>query len=207
MQIIAHRGNDNIHKENSYEAIINSLNKDYIDGIEIDIRFTKDCKFIISHDPFYQGYFIEHTKIKKLLKKGLNSLEEILENINTNKIIMIEIKSEDKRPKKLINNLYNLLSKYNLNYYLCSFNYNLIKDLKKIWPQSHCGLIIGYNINTKHFNAFDFNSINHKSIKRKITKETFIWTINNEEILKKINKKYNIITDKAKEMSNFINKS
>ena len=41
MKIIAHRGNDNLHKENSLEAIINSLNKKYVDGVELHIRLTK----------------------------------------------------------------------------------------------------------------------------------------------------------------------
>ena len=38
MKIIAHRGNDNVHKENTLEAILNSLNEDYTNGVEFDIR-------------------------------------------------------------------------------------------------------------------------------------------------------------------------
>ena len=87
MKIIAHRANDGIHEENSLEAILNSLEKEYIDGIEIDIRLTKDNKLIICHDPFYRGHFIKYTKIKKLEKLGLNSLNEVL-----NKIKMVIIK-------------------------------------------------------------------------------------------------------------------
>ena len=64
MKIIAHRGNDNIHKENSLEAITNSLNSKYTDGVEFDIRFTKDYKFIVHHDFFYQGHFIKKNKSK-----------------------------------------------------------------------------------------------------------------------------------------------
>ena len=66
MKIIAHRGNDQIHKENSKEAILNSLTKDYINGVEFDIRLTKDNKFIINHDPFYHYYYIKNTNSKKL---------------------------------------------------------------------------------------------------------------------------------------------
>ena len=48
---IAHRGNDN-HKylENTKEAVIYCLTKDYIDGIEIDIRVTKDKEFVVIHN-------------------------------------------------------------------------------------------------------------------------------------------------------------
>ena len=91
MKIIAHRGNDGIHKENSLEAIINSLSKKYIDGVEIDVRLTKDKKLIINHDPFYNGYYINNTNAIKLQKLGLNTLEEILSNVNNNKIIMGKI--------------------------------------------------------------------------------------------------------------------
>ena len=101
MKIIAHRANDGIHEENSLEAILNSLEKEYIDGIEIDIRLTKDNKLIICHDPFYRGHFIKYTKIKKLEKLGLNSLNEVLNKIKTDKIIMLEIKIEDKKYQKL----------------------------------------------------------------------------------------------------------
>ena len=77
MKIIAHRGNDNVHKENTKEAILNSLNTSYIDGVEFDIRLTKDGKFIINHDPFYHNYYIKSTNSKKLQKLGLNTLEEV----------------------------------------------------------------------------------------------------------------------------------
>ena len=78
MKIIAHRGNSGKYKENSLKAIEYSLNEDYIDGVEFDIRMTKDFKFVIHHDPFYKGYYIKKTRLKKLQKLGLNSLEEVL---------------------------------------------------------------------------------------------------------------------------------
>ena len=112
MKIIAHRANDGIHEENSLEAILNSLEKEYVDGIEIDIRLTKDNKLIICHDPFYRGHFIKYTKIKKLEKLGLNSLNEVLNKIKTDKIIMLEIKIEDKKYQKIANILNKTLKKY-----------------------------------------------------------------------------------------------
>ena len=49
--LIAHRGLDNHkYKENSIKGILNSLSKDYVSGIEVDIRFTKDKKIIVYHD-------------------------------------------------------------------------------------------------------------------------------------------------------------
>ena len=49
-KFIAHRGNDDDLAENSKEAILNSLSKPYIDGVEFDIRITKDNKFVINHN-------------------------------------------------------------------------------------------------------------------------------------------------------------
>ena len=207
MKIIAHRANDEIHKENTMESILNSLKIPYIDGIEIDIRMTKDYNFVIHHDPFYAGYYIEKTRLKTLQQKGLNSLEEVLEKINNKKILLIEI-HEEKKNKLLLIKLNKLLKKYNLNYYLCSFNYDLLKTLKKQYPKYKTGLIIGIKLNTNHLeNNFDFNSINYRHIEKAPKKETFVWTINNKETFNKVKNKANIITDKWKEMYELINET
>ena len=200
MKIIAHRGNDGIHKENSLEAIINSLNKKYVDGVELDVRLTKDKKLIINHDPFYNGHYINNTNAIKLQKLGLNTLEEILSNVNNNKIIMIEIKVSDKEIKKITKTLIKTLNKYNLNYYICSFNFKFLKYFK-----NNCsiktGLIISSKINTKYLNNnFDFNSINILYNKKIPNKETFRWTVNTKKELEKVNKNENVITDNPLEI-------
>ena len=195
MKIIAHRGNDGIHRENSLEAIINSLKSKYTDGVELDIRLTKDNKLIINHDPFYNGNYINHTNAIKLQKLGLNTLEEILNNVNNNKIIMIEVKVDKKDIKIMSKKLIKTLNKYNLNYYICSFNYQFIKYFKQ-FSNIKCGLIISVKINNKYLNNnFDFNSINYIYNKKIPNKETFRWTVNTKEELNKINKNENIITD------------
>ena len=206
MKIIAHRGNDGIHKENSLEAILNSLNSKYTDGVEFDIRLTKDNKLIIHHDPFYNGYYINHTTAIKLQRQGLNTLEEVLNNINSNKIIMIEVKTDDKSIKPITKVLLNTLKKYNLNFYICSFNYNFLNNLKN--TNLKIGLIISSKINTKHLNNnFSFNSINYLYNKKIPNKETFRWTVNTKKELKKIKNSDNIITDNPKQIYNLIKES
>lgn len=49
-KIYAHRGFSSMYPENSIEAIIEATKHDYIDGIEIDIRMTKDEKFVLVHN-------------------------------------------------------------------------------------------------------------------------------------------------------------
>ena len=98
--------------------------------------------------------------------------------------------------KKLIG----IIKKYNLNYYICSFNYKFIKYFKENY-NIKCGLIISIKINTKYLNNdFDFNSINYLYNKNIPSKETYRWTINNKKELDKIPKHANIITDNFKQM-------
>ena len=51
-KIYAHRGFSSIYPENSIEAIKEAFKYDYIYGIEIDIRMTKDKKFVVVHDSY-----------------------------------------------------------------------------------------------------------------------------------------------------------
>ena len=195
MKIIAHRANDiDKIKENSKSAILNALNKEYIDGVEFDIRLTKDNYFVLNHNYTYKDHIIKNTYLKDL---KLDLLNDVLKNIKSNKIILIDIKLEDKDYKKLANLLIKVLKKYNkLNIYLCSFNYDLCIYLKNN-TKYKVGLLISNIINKdKDTSIFDFISINYK-IYKKENKDTFVWTINKKDIFKKfINTNVNIITDK-----------
>ncbi|MBQ9011796.1 MAG: glycerophosphodiester phosphodiesterase [Bacilli bacterium] len=199
MKIIAHRGIGNVYKENTIDAIFESLKQRFNDGVEFDVRITKDFKFVIHHDPFYKGHLISTTRAKVLQKLGLNTLEEILQKVHSNKIIMIEIKEERDKYHILTAMLYRILKRYSLNYYLQSFNYNLIKYFKKKHPEFKCGLLIGIKMNVNKLdNDLDFNSINYKHIKKAPLKETFVWTIDDKRQFDKLRDSFNIITDKSK---------
>ena len=196
MYIIAHRANtEDKYKENSLEAIKSALKKEYIDGIEIDIRITKDNYFVLNHNALYAGKIIKNTSIKELNK--LDELDNVLKNIKTHKIILIDIKCEEIEYINIVKPLINILKKYKkLNIYLCSFNYELSKYLK-INTKYKVGIFISNIINkNKKTTIFDFVAINYK-IYKPVDKTTMIWTVNKEEIFKKyLNKKIYIITDK-----------
>ena len=196
MKIIAHRGNDEIHKENSFESILNSLNKKYVAGVEFDIRLSKDDKFVINHDPFYKGLFIRETSSKHLKTMGLNTLDEVINCITNSKIILIDVKVNDdiEKTSKILKRYLNK----KLNYYICSFNYSFINYFNSKYKK---GLIISRNL--KYIDKFDFNLINYKYRGRYPKKETFFWTINNVKDIKG----ENIITDRPKEISDFIEKN
>lgn len=200
--IIAHRGKDGIHRENSLEGILNSLNKSYIDGVEFDVRFTRDENFIINHDPVYKNHIVRETDTKILKKLGLNELEEVLKSIKSEKIIMIEVKEDGSEIQKISKKLYKVLKKYNLNIYICSFNYRFVKYFKEKYNFTS-GLIIGKLINTTHLeNKLDFNSISYKYKGKIPNKETFRWTINDPKYID--DKSENIITDSPKLIYDYI---
>lgn len=208
---IAHRGNDNHdYRENSEEAILFCLQQQYLDGIECDLRLTRDNKIVLSHNSLIDfisngSGFIYNMSLKELLqydfKNGkITELNSLLTKINSNKILLLEIKEERSgKEKEWFESLEPILKKYtNLKIYICSFNYNLLKKLKNIFPEFYMGLIIGYTINQKKsVSDFDFIMYHYKSL-RYTHKKSMIWTLNNkDDIYRYRNKVDYIITDNA----------
>ncbi len=207
MNIISHRGsNISKYQKNTKHALLTAINLDFISGIEFDIRITKDKKIVIIHDPIINlvsngSGLVKKLTYKKLLKYNFGTkenpskictLEELLDNIKNNKKILIELKDESNDYKQFVDIVYNIIKKYQLNIYIASFNYELIKYFSKKYNK--CGLIIGNGINlNKKYNNFDYNILSYKYRKIYNKKETFLWTINDK---KEDLEKYNIITDK-----------
>lgn len=149
MKLIAHRGlwNKDI-KDNSYEALKNGLESNKYIGIECDIRTTLDNKLIIYHNSLYNGSLVRNTYFKDL--KNISLLEDLLK-IETDKIILLEIKERDINKKKLLK----LLNKYKRNYYIMSFNNNVILELRDLNPNYKYG-VLNYILNSKSDYDLDF---------------------------------------------------
>lgn len=195
--LIAHRGVCEKGKENTKSAIKDALTKEYISGIEIDVRLTKDKKLVLCHDITINRTsngtgLISKMTLKELKKynfgtktkkEKIPTLNEILK-IETNKIILIEIKEEKKENNDLIKNLYSAINKSkNKNIYITSFNYKILEKLKNEYPNLKCGLLTGTFINKNHKNHnFDFEIITSYNInKRNTNKITFIWALNTKK--------------------------
>ncbi len=194
-KFIAHRGiwNDLV-KDNSYEALYNGLMSSQYIGIETDLRVTKDNIFILHHNALYNGKLIKNLLYNEL--EDIVKLEEILK-INTNKIILIEIKDFNIN----INRLIKLLDKYKRNVMLMSFDTNIINKIKKLNIKYKLG-VLNYIINSDSEYNFDFicilDILNKKVIidsfkKRKIEvliygviniKEDSIYIIDDEKLKK-----------------------
>lgn len=205
MNLIAHRGNDN-HKyiENTKEALLESLSKNYIAGVECDVRITKDNVLVLNHDMTINrttkgSGFIKNKTYKELKKYNITSLNNFLKKVKNNKIIVIEIKSEDLEINYFVNKLINICNKYKLNYYFCSFRIDILKYLKEKEPTFKVGLLTRGIL--KNNIKLDFISIWKNNYSGK---EKFVWTINNLKDLKKFyNKDIYILTDKAYILKNY----
>lgn len=156
MRLIAHRGLVNkTLKENTLEAFKAALNSPKYCGIELDVRVSKDNEFVVYHDLTYKNKLIKNTSYKDLKKDNIPKLVDVL-NLNTDKIIMIEIKEADIDLKKLAN----LLNKYNhKKLYVMSFNNNILKKLKPYISNIKIGSL-NYILNSEEdYSIFDFMGI------------------------------------------------
>lgn len=126
---IAHRGlyGDNI-KENTIEAFDNAFNNGY-EGIEFDVRLTKDKIPVILHDSFLSRVFgvkglLKNYTYQELLanKIEIPKFEDVISRYN-NKVMIIELKEKIDLTKYI-------KDKRNL-YYISSFNYDYISYLNK----------------------------------------------------------------------------
>ena len=205
MNLIAHRGNDN-HKyiENTKEALLESLSKNYIAGVECDVRITKDKVLVLNHDMTINrttkgSGFIKNKTYKELKKYNITTLNNFLKKVKNDKIIVIEIKSEDLEINYFVNKLINICNKYKLNYYFCSFRIDILKYLKEKEPTFKVGLLTRGIL--KNNIKLDFISIWKNNYSGR---EKFVWTINNLKDLKKFyNKDIYILTDKAYILKNY----
>ena len=149
MQLIAHRGiwNKKV-KDNSYEALKSGLLSNKYIGIECDIRTTLDKKFIIYHNTLYKGNLVRNTNYKDM--KDILLLEDLLK-IKTDKILLLEIKEREIDKNKLLK----LLNKYKRNYYIMSFNNNIIFEIRKLNNKYKYG-VLNYVLNSKSDYDLDF---------------------------------------------------
>lgn len=161
---IAHRGlyNDLI-KENTIMAFDNAFNNGY-DGIEFDVRLTKDKVPVIIHDSFLSRVYsikglVKDYNYQELLDLNLEipSLEEVINRYN-NKVMIIELKEKIDITKYLNNSN---------KYYISSFNYDYISYLNK--SNNYKLGVINYILNSAiDYSKLDFimvlDSIYHKKL-------------------------------------------
>lgn len=203
MRYIIHRGiTSNNIKENTYLSIRNALYDKEALGVEFDIRLTKDKKIVLSHDSMINLNYIENMNYRDVIKyKNITVLDKVLD-INSNKIFLIDIKTNNNY-QEFSKILIKYLSNYkNKNIYLASFDRKIINILKKNLSNKMGYISFIYKKNNNKIELINYKMISNKRINRIKNKELFLWTIHTtieeKEIINKFSNinKYYIIKDK-----------
>lgn len=88
ISIVAHRGLSSMEVGNTKEAITKSTNKDYLSGIEFDVRLTSDGEVVLSHGDSVKD---ESNEVKSISNSTLQELREMkLKFVNKNFLTTIE---------------------------------------------------------------------------------------------------------------------
>ena len=226
-KIIAHRGVTRNDQENTFPAYHQAFSEG-ADGLEIDVRLSKDEKPIIFHDEdtsrlFKKNLEIKNTTFFELKALGNNEnriplLDEVLDFLPQNKECFIEIKS-DADTVPFLDKL--RIEKKNITF--LSFDKNVVLALKKRFPNKlvfqsfHMLQIERYGIKKilefyKNGNSdglsIDIRGLSNKTIDKILEKkiDLIIWTLNSMERLKELSKKNirAIITDEVKDFADFL---
>ena len=188
-----HRG---LHKnvpENSLLAFKKALYRNM--PIELDVRITKDSKLVVFHDANLKRMTgidkkIEKCNYNEIKDIKLNNSDEkipllidVLNLINNKVLLLIEIKSNN---KKMYKKLAKLLKNYN-NFLLQTFSLKTYYWFK-LHTKYKIGILTYSNfkkkivLNPSFISMSKYNAFKYKNI------PLFIWTIKNKEELEKAKK-------------------
>ena len=159
-------------------------------GIEFDIQLTKDEKLICFHDKnmkrlFNKDYIIENINSEIIKEfKDICYLDDILNFYKDNKNIILNIEVKcfqlSELKKILCDKIINLVEKYDCNFIISSFNYEIVNYLGK----NKNNFLVGYIID--NFDKNEYNKIKNRIdylICNKSINKDLILKISEEKIL------------------------
>ncbi len=203
--LIGHRGCKDIEPENTLLAIKKAIAIG-VDGVEIDVRLSKDKELVVIHDDTLDRTtngkgFVKNLILKELKKlnagKGekIPTLQEVINVIKDRIYLLIELKAEgtEKSVVELIKK--NKLKKA----IIISFIHQLVKNVKKIDKKIKTGILFKDNqtdpvVMAKNTNSefvFPKYELVDKEFVVKCHKKGIrvaAWNINNPDELKKASK-------------------
>lgn len=172
MNIIAHRGASHYAPENTLAAFEKALEQK-ADGIELDVRLSKDGVPVINHDAtinrtsngkgFIHSQTLEQLKSydfgshfsRKFRHEKIATLEEVLELVRDTDITLhIELKNGPLIPDDLEANTLELIYKYHMENKVIysSFDHHSLQRLHKLDPRAKISLLFHINL----LNFFDY---------------------------------------------------
>lgn len=188
IEIIAHRGSSGSYPENTMTAFLEA-EKAMADGIEMDVRYTKDKQLVVIHDETVdrttdgKGKVSDYNlaDLKKLnaaahhpnhlKKEEILTLKEYLDWASkTNLILNIELKYSEDTYLEYENDILTLLVNYDLGdrLVISSFNVDGLAKIAKLAPGVKLGLLYSKKLNqpAKYIDKFGVGAL-HPS--KKIT--------------------------------------
>ena len=158
--MIGHRGAPSLERENTIPSFQSALQNN-VDGLEFDVQYTKDHELVVYHDFHIQNnnqtFNIADITLEQLKAFNLNyvipTFEEVLNICPFDKVINVEIKSQNIYNTKLIRHILKILSKYNFqnNIIISSFNPFVLLELKRQTKKLKIGLLWSKDITEKWY--------------------------------------------------------
>ena len=165
-------GGVNVNIPDTIEAIMLTKNISYLDGVKLDVRTSIDSVFVLSKYNDLSKLTYSNSKVNEckyeylkkvkfpshIFKYYIPTLEEVLNHYNKDKIIVIELFDTNN-----LEDLYNILLKYNYQYFFMSKNDDVIKKLVS-FSFNNLGKIISENSNIKVINSVTNNDFYDNTI-------------------------------------------
>lgn len=210
MYFVAHRG---LHSsdiiENSIEAIELGSKVKYLDGVEFDVRLSKDNKVVVIHDKTIDRVSngvgaVANMTLRQLRKYNygsdvapstISTLDEVLDVITPGSLLIIELKDEDKRNSVLVTEVLKILDKHlNFNIWLKSFSSQIVALLQNS-SKYPVGILVDKTSTKELLKDTYFYSISKHVINKTIVKNLIkrdkvimIWTVDTKEELNNLKK-------------------
>lgn len=154
MLMIAHRGASGYEPENTLASFKKALEFG-VDGIELDVRLSKDGQVVVMHDPWVNrttnGWgFVKCKSLSELKKldagKGekIPTLQEVLDLVNRKTTVFIELKAKGTALSvaRIIEEYVQKKKWKYSDFFVLSFNHKELQEFKRLAPQVRIGAII-----------------------------------------------------------------
>jgi glycerophosphoryl diester phosphodiesterase len=96
MQVLGHRGSRTPGPENTVHAVRQAL-ADGADGVEVDVRRTRDGELVCVHDAAVQGEVVVTSTVTALRAHGVPSIAEVLDAGRLGRVVL-EVKNQRRQP-------------------------------------------------------------------------------------------------------------
>ncbi|MCR5216556.1 MAG: glycerophosphoryl diester phosphodiesterase membrane domain-containing protein [Lachnospiraceae bacterium] len=207
--ITAHRGSSEEYPENTMLAFHAAV-EEAANFIEIDVRQTKDLRFVVFHDSTLDRTCGLPYQVSEMTQQVLSevdagirmdvqfqdntipTLEEVLSWAKDNYVwLNIELKPT-KSDYQYVPLFYETLKEYGMQRQcvISSSNYEVLQELRRMDPNLTLGYILSMSIGTSYLDMdVDFFSVDYKYVTSTMIyhihsagKEIHIWTVNDEDL-------------------------